>query len=87
VSVENYLNAGNWRIIGEFSIAAGCPIARNWTRRLRQPDCTAFPWLSPRWSVAFLSRLLEAGVDVGFADLPAIEGPTGRRADGRRCRT
>ncbi|WP_445217689.1 recombinase family protein [Bradyrhizobium sp. Pa8] len=29
-------------------------------------------------SVAFLSRLLESGVDVRFADLPAIEGPTGR---------
>jgi DNA invertase Pin-like site-specific DNA recombinase len=29
-------------------------------------------------SVAFLSRLLEAGVDVRFADLPALEGPTGR---------
>jgi len=29
-------------------------------------------------SVAFLSKLLEAGADVRFADLPAIEGPTGR---------
>jgi DNA invertase Pin-like site-specific DNA recombinase len=29
-------------------------------------------------SVGFLSRLLEGGVDVRFADLPAIEGPTGR---------
>lgn len=29
-------------------------------------------------SVSFLSRLLEAGVDVRFADLPALEGPTGR---------
>ena len=29
-------------------------------------------------SVAFLSRLLEAGVDVRFADLPAIEGATGK---------
>ncbi len=29
-------------------------------------------------SVGFLSRLLEAGVDVRFADLPAVEGPTGR---------
>ena len=29
-------------------------------------------------SVGFLSRLLETGVDVRFADLPAIEGPTGR---------
>jgi DNA invertase Pin-like site-specific DNA recombinase len=28
--------------------------------------------------VAFLSRLLEAGVDVRFADLPAIEGSTGK---------
>jgi DNA invertase Pin-like site-specific DNA recombinase len=29
-------------------------------------------------SVSFLSRLLDAGVDVRFADLPAIEGATGR---------
>ncbi|BEV46455.1 recombinase family protein [Afipia carboxidovorans] len=29
-------------------------------------------------SVGFLSRLLESGVEVCFADLPAIEGPTGR---------
>jgi DNA invertase Pin-like site-specific DNA recombinase len=29
-------------------------------------------------SVSFLSKLLEAGVDVRFADLPQIEGPTGR---------
>lgn len=29
-------------------------------------------------SVGFLSRLLEAGVDVRFADLPIVEGPTGR---------
>jgi len=29
-------------------------------------------------SAAFLSKLLEANVDVRFADLPQIEGPTGR---------
>jgi DNA invertase Pin-like site-specific DNA recombinase len=29
-------------------------------------------------SVAFLSRLLEAGVDVRFVDLPMIEGATGK---------
>jgi DNA invertase Pin-like site-specific DNA recombinase len=29
-------------------------------------------------SVAFLSRLLESGVEILFCDLPAIEGPTGR---------
>jgi DNA invertase Pin-like site-specific DNA recombinase len=28
--------------------------------------------------VAFLSRLLEAGVDVLFCDFPTVEGPTGR---------
>jgi hypothetical protein len=36
------------------------------------------------------ARLLEAGVDVRFADLPAIEGPTGPlhvATDGRCCRT
>jgi len=34
-----------------------------------------YPWAR---SVAFLSRLLEAGVDVRFADLPMIEGATGK---------
>jgi DNA invertase Pin-like site-specific DNA recombinase len=29
-------------------------------------------------SVSFLSRLLDAGVDVRFADLPALEGATGK---------
>jgi DNA invertase Pin-like site-specific DNA recombinase len=29
-------------------------------------------------SQGFLSRILEAGVDVRFCDLPQIEGPTGR---------
>jgi DNA invertase Pin-like site-specific DNA recombinase len=29
-------------------------------------------------SLAFLSRLIEAGVDVRFCDLPKIEGPAGR---------
>jgi DNA invertase Pin-like site-specific DNA recombinase len=29
-------------------------------------------------SQSFLSRILEAGVDVRFCDLPQIEGPTGR---------
>jgi DNA invertase Pin-like site-specific DNA recombinase len=29
-------------------------------------------------SVAFLSRLLEASVEVRFCDLPQIEGPTGK---------
>jgi DNA invertase Pin-like site-specific DNA recombinase len=84
-AVATYLNGGNWSIIAEFTevesgrrsdrpaldkaLAAArvhrCPVVVANVSRLTR-------------SVAFLSRLLEAGVDVRFADLPAIEGPTGR---------
>jgi DNA invertase Pin-like site-specific DNA recombinase len=84
-AVANYLNGGNWRIIAEFTevesgrkserpeldkaLAAArahrCPVVVSKVDRLTR-------------SVAFLSRLLEANVDVRFADLPQIEGPTGR---------
>jgi hypothetical protein len=58
-AVANYLNGGNWRIVGPV------PLVVAKVDRLTR-------------SVAFLSRLLEAGVDVRFADLPMIEGATGR---------
>jgi DNA invertase Pin-like site-specific DNA recombinase len=84
-AVAAYLNGGNWSIIGEFTevesgrradrpeldraLAAArlhrCPLVVSKVDRLTR-------------SVAFLSRLLEAGVDVRFADLPQIEGATGR---------
>jgi DNA invertase Pin-like site-specific DNA recombinase len=84
-AVANYLNGGDWRIVGEFTevesgrrsdrpeldkaLAAArlhrCPLVVSKVDRLTR-------------SVAFLSRLLEAGVDVRFADLPQIEGATGR---------
>lgn len=84
-AVVGYLNGGNWSIVAEFvetesgrrsdrpqldkALAAArarrCPIVVAKVDRLTR-------------SVGFLSRLLEAGVDVRFADLPAIEGPTGR---------
>ncbi len=52
---------------------------RRWLRRV----CIVVHWLFRKSidltrSVAFLSRLLEAGVDVRFADLPQIEGAAGR---------
>src|ERR1700726_4663484 len=76
-AVANYLNAGDWRIVAEFTevesgrgsdrpaldkaLAAArlhrCPLVVSKVDRLTR-------------SVAFLSRLLEAGVDVRFADLP-----------------
>jgi DNA invertase Pin-like site-specific DNA recombinase len=84
-SVATYLNGGDWKIVGEFTevesgkradrpqldqaLAAArlhrCPLVVSKVDRLTR-------------SVAFLSRLLEAGVDVRFADLPQIEGATGR---------
>jgi DNA invertase Pin-like site-specific DNA recombinase len=84
-SVEQYLNGGEWKILSEFTevesgkrsdrpelgraLAAArvhrCPLIVSKVDRLTR-------------SVAFLSRLLEAGVDVRFADLPQIEGATGR---------
>jgi DNA invertase Pin-like site-specific DNA recombinase len=84
-AVAVYLNGGDWEIAGEFTevesgkraerpeldkaLAAArlhrCPLVVSKVDRLTR-------------SVAFLSRLLEAGVDVRFADLPQIEGATGR---------
>ena len=84
-AVETYLNGGRWRIVEEFTevesgkradrpeldkaLAAArlhrCPLVVSKVDRLTR-------------SVAFLSRLLESGVDVRFADLPQIEGATGR---------
>ena len=85
VAVSAYLNRGKWKIVGEFTeiesgkrsdrpaldkaLAAArlhkCPIVVSKVDRLTR-------------SVSFLSRLLDAGVDIRFADLPQIDGATGR---------
>lgn len=84
-AVTGYLNGGSWSIVSEFTeVESGkradrpeldkalgaarlhrCPLVVSKVDRLTR-------------SVAFLSRLLEANVDVRFADLPQIEGATGR---------
>lgn len=84
-AVAAYLNGGDWQIVAEHTeiesgrradrpeldkaLAAArlhrCPLIVSKVDRLTR-------------SVSFLSRLLEAGVDVRFADLPQIEGATGR---------
>lgn len=84
-AVATYLNGGDWQIVGEFvevesgkradrpeldkALAAArlhrCPLIVSKVDRLTR-------------SVSFLSRLLDANVDVRFADLPQIEGATGR---------
>ncbi len=84
-AVENYLDGGRWRIAAEFTeIESGrrsdrpqLEAALKAARARRCPLVVAKVDRLTR-SVAFLSRLLEAGVDVRFADLPTIEGPTGR---------
>jgi len=84
-AVENYLNGGDWRIIAEFTeVESGKRSDRPQldkalaAARLRQVPLVVAKVDRLTRSVAFLSRLLEAGVDVRFADLPMIEGATGK---------
>src|SRR5215813_3306562 len=83
-AVATYLNGGNWKIIGEYTeIESGKRSDRpELDRALSAARVRQVPLIVARVdrltrSVAFLSRLLDAGVDVRFADLPQIEGPTG----------
>src|ERR1700720_2682183 len=84
-AVAAYLNGGDWTIIAEFTeVESGrrkdrpqLELALAAARLHRAPLVVEKVDRLTR-SVSFLSRLLEAGVDVRFADLPTIEGPTGR---------
>jgi DNA invertase Pin-like site-specific DNA recombinase len=84
-AVANYLNGGSWKIVGEFvEVESGRRSDRPAldealaAARVHQAPLVVAKVDRLTRSVAFLSRLLEAGVDVRFADLPALEGPTGR---------
>jgi DNA invertase Pin-like site-specific DNA recombinase len=84
-AVANYLNGGNWHIIAEFTeIESGKRSDRPAldkalaAARVHQVPLVVAKVDRLTRSVAFLSRLLEAGVDVRFADLPMIEGATGK---------
>lgn len=84
-AVASYLNGGKWTLVAEFvEIESG--------RRADRPELAKALALCRAHRAAlvvakvdrlarsqgFLSRILEAGVDVRFCDLPQIEGPTGR---------
>src|SRR6516165_2178818 len=84
-AVANYLNGGNWRIIAEFTeIESGKRADRpELDRALAAARARRVPLVVAKVdrltrSVSFLSRLLDAGVDVRFADLPTLEGATGK---------
>lgn len=84
-AVAGYLNGGSWKIVAEFTeIESGRRSDRPALEdalaaaRVHQAPLVVAKVDRLTRSVAFLSKLLEAGVDVRFADLPSIEGPTGR---------
>jgi DNA invertase Pin-like site-specific DNA recombinase len=73
------LNGGNWKIISEYTeVESGKRSDRpQLDAALAAARARRVPLVGGR-SVSFLSRLLDAGVDVRFADLPALEGATGK---------
>lgn len=84
-AVESYLDGGKWKLIDEFvEVESGRRADRprlaealSLCRAHRAALVVAKVDRLAR-SQSFLSRILEAGVEVRFCDLPQIEGPTGR---------
>ena len=84
-AVESYLDSGRWKIIKEFvEVESGrrsdrpkLAEALAMCRAHRAALVVAKVDRLAR-SQSFLSRILEAGVEVRFCGLPQIEGPTGR---------
>src|ERR1700739_965078 len=84
-AVKNYLNGGNWSIVAEFTeVESGRKADRpELDKALAAARLHRAPLIVSKVdrltrSVSFLSRLLDANVDARFADLPQIEGATGR---------
>jgi DNA invertase Pin-like site-specific DNA recombinase len=84
-AVAAYLNGGDWQIVAEFTEVESGKLSDRpelekalAAARLHRASLVVSKVDRLTRSVAFLSRLLEAGVDVRFADLPQIEGATGR---------
>lgn len=84
-TVTQYLNGGSWSLLAEFvEIESGRRPDRPELERalaacrLHRAALVVSKVDRLTRSVAFLSKLLAAGVDVRFADMPKIEGPTGR---------
>ena len=82
-AVGDYLNGGQWQLVGEFvEVESGRNAdARSFQKRWRYAGRTGRARRRQRSrltrSVAFLSKILEADVEIRFADLPQIEGAPG----------
>ncbi len=84
-AVSNYLNGGRWTLHAEFTeVESGRRSDRPAldkalaAARLHRATLIVAKLDRLTRSVAFLSRLLEAGVEVLFCDLPDVSGPQGR---------
>jgi DNA invertase Pin-like site-specific DNA recombinase len=84
-AVGDYLNGGDWQLVGEFTeIESGRSNDRRELEkalalcRAHRAALVVANVSRLTRSVAFLSKLLAADVEIRFVDLPAIEGATGR---------
>jgi DNA invertase Pin-like site-specific DNA recombinase len=84
-AVKVYLNGGDWTIVDEYTEVESGKIAARpalekalAAARMHRASLVVSKVDRLTRSVSFLSRLLDANVDVRFADLPQIEGATGR---------
>lgn len=84
-TVRAFLNGGSWSLVGEFvEVESGREADRaELARALAHCRVTGATLIVANVSrltrsVAFLSRLLESGVEIRFCDLPKVEGPAGR---------
>jgi DNA invertase Pin-like site-specific DNA recombinase len=84
-AVKDYLNGGEWKLVAEFTevesgrsadrpkLAEALQLCRAHRAALVVANVSRLTR-----SVAFLSKLLDSGVEIRFVDLPQIEGATGR---------
>lgn len=84
-AVHQYLNGGQWRLVGEFTeVESGRKQDRpELEQALKAARLHRVPLIVAKLdrltrSTSFLHKLIESGVDVRFCDLPEVEGPQGR---------
>jgi DNA invertase Pin-like site-specific DNA recombinase len=84
-AVKDYLNGGEWKLVAEFTeVESGRSADRPKLQealalcRAHRAALVVANVSRLTRSVAFLSKLLDSGVEIRFVDLPQIEGATGK---------